>query len=50
MTPRPGRIASEIRVDLGRPRDAELLRKQEFYGYVTAVSDALEAAVADVAG
>jgi len=47
MTPRPGRIAGDIKVELPRPRGSELLRATELYEYVMAVSDLLERAVSE---
>lgn len=41
MSPRPGRITSEIDVDLPRPRTPGLYRSPKFFELVNSVSDAL---------
>jgi NitT/TauT family transport system ATP-binding protein len=41
MTPRPGRIASELRIDAPHPRDASFRTSTEYAGYCRLASDAL---------
>jgi NitT/TauT family transport system ATP-binding protein len=41
MSPRPGEIVGEVKVDIPRPR-SEYLRKAQYFGYVDEVVDLLE--------
>jgi NitT/TauT family transport system ATP-binding protein len=49
MSPRPGRIAGVIDVDLPQPRTAETREQPRFFELVTAVRDKLRAGSADEA-
>jgi NitT/TauT family transport system ATP-binding protein len=49
MSPRPGRIASVVPVDLGRPRTVETREEPRFFELVTEVRELLRAGGADVA-
>jgi NitT/TauT family transport system ATP-binding protein len=46
MTARPGRIFEEIKIDLPRPRDRDVLNSQKFVKYVQQASRALDEASA----
>jgi len=46
MTPRPGRVASEIAIDAAYPRDERFRTSAEYAGYCRKVSEALETAMA----
>jgi NitT/TauT family transport system ATP-binding protein len=41
MTPRPGRIAELVEIDLPRPRHPDLMRSPQFHGYVDRLSEIL---------
>jgi ABC-type nitrate/sulfonate/bicarbonate transport system ATPase subunit len=41
MSPRPGRIARTIEVDLARPRDEETRESERYFEVVTQVREAL---------
>jgi len=47
LTPRPGRIAAKISVDLARPRDADTRASSEFFDLVNRVRSALRGVVVD---
>jgi NitT/TauT family transport system ATP-binding protein len=47
MSPRPGRIAGMVDVDLPQPRTAETREQPRFFELVTAVRDKLRAGTAD---
>ena len=47
MSPRPGRVAGVVSVDLGRPRTAETREDPRFFELVTEVREALHATGAD---
>jgi NitT/TauT family transport system ATP-binding protein len=47
MSPRPGRIAKIVTVDLGRPRTAATREEPRFFELVTVVREALHATGAD---
>jgi NitT/TauT family transport system ATP-binding protein len=49
MSPRPGRIASVVPVDLGRPRTVETREEPRFFELVTEVRELLRAGGAEVA-
>jgi NitT/TauT family transport system ATP-binding protein len=49
MTPRPGRVFTEINIGASHPRDARFRTSQEYAGYCRLVSDALAAAMREVA-
>jgi NitT/TauT family transport system ATP-binding protein len=49
MSPRPGRIASVVPVDLGRPRTVETREEPRYFELVTEVRELLRAGGADVA-
>lgn len=44
MSPRPGRITDVIPVELGRPRELEMMRETSFFDLVNRVSDCLHLA------
>lgn len=41
MSPRPGTITNDIKIDLPRPRTLEMYREQRFFEFETQISDAL---------
>lgn len=41
MSPRPGTITDDVRIDLPRPRRIEMYREQRFFALETRISDAL---------
>ncbi|MEQ7123731.1 ABC transporter ATP-binding protein [Actinopolymorpha sp. B11F2] len=41
MSPRPGTITDDVRIDLPRPRQIEMYREQRFFALETRISDAL---------
>ena len=41
MTPRPGRIAAQIKIDLPTPRNIDMTTTPEFNNYVQQVRDVL---------
>ena len=43
MTPRPGRILDDLRIDLPRPRGLEVMNTEAFGGYVRRIRDAFNA-------
>jgi NitT/TauT family transport system ATP-binding protein len=49
MSPRPGRIASVVPVDLGRPRTVETREEPRFFELVTEVRELLRAGGAEIA-
>jgi NitT/TauT family transport system ATP-binding protein len=50
MTPRPGRIAAQVRVDLDRPRGATTRASPEFFDLVNRVRSALRVSAIDARG
>jgi NitT/TauT family transport system ATP-binding protein len=48
LSPRPGRIASVVPVDLGRPRTVETREEPRFFELVTEVRELLRAGGAEV--
>ncbi|CEP68298.1 ABC transporter-like [Moorella glycerini] len=41
MSPRPGRVKADIKIDLPRPRTTDMLRSQEFFNYTNSLTEAL---------
>jgi NitT/TauT family transport system ATP-binding protein len=49
MTPRPGRVFSEVVIPASYPRDEKFRTSAEYAGYCRAVSEALGRAMGDTA-
>jgi NitT/TauT family transport system ATP-binding protein len=50
MTPRPGRVFSEVSIDAPYPRDERFRTSADYAGYCRRVSDALAVAMAAGSG